>query len=126
MVRAVTAAVAAACVLVCSLASAQTPTPSPNPNSVPTPAGSPPPMRFEWVREGPAEKCGNTCREWIAATGAIVDSTVIDFEAFARARDVKGATMVIESPGGNVVQGLALGREFRRLEIITSVGKVIK
>ena len=83
-------------------------------------------MRFEWLREGPADKCGNQCREWISASGAIVDSTPQDFEIFARARDVRGATLVLDSPGGNVIPGLALGREFRRLEITTSVGKAVK
>ena len=83
-------------------------------------------MRFEWLREGPADKCGNQCREWISASGAIVDSTLQDFELFARARDVRGATVVLDSPGGNVIPGLALGREFRRLEITTSVGKAVK
>ena len=83
-------------------------------------------MRFEWLREGPADKCGNQCHEWISASGAIVDSTLQDFEIFARARDVRGATVVLDSPGGNVIPGLALGREFRRLEITTSVGKAVK
>src|SRR5262249_46106262 len=92
----------------------------------PSPAATPAPMRFEWMREGPAEKCGNHCREWISASGAIVDGTVQDFDAFARTRDLRGATIVLDSPGGNVVQGLALGREFRRLEITTSVGKSLK
>jgi hypothetical protein len=121
MVRAFVAAFIAVCFAIFSPASAQSPSLKPAQATV-TPA----PMRFEWVREGPAEKCGNRCREWISAAGAIVDSTVTDFEAFARERDVRGATIVLDSPGGNVVQGLALGREFRRLEITTSVGKAVK
>lgn len=83
-------------------------------------------MRFEWMREGPAEKCGAQCREWISASGAIVDTTVMDFEAFAQAREVRGATVVLDSPGGSVIQGLALGREFRRLEMVTTVGKAVR
>ena len=83
-------------------------------------------MRFEWMREGPAEKCGTQCREWISASGAIVDTTVMDFEAFAQTRDVRGATIALDSPGGSVVQGLALGREFRRLDIVTTVGKSVR
>ena len=118
MVRAFTAVVGAAGAVASSLALAQAPNASP-------PAG-PTPMRFEWVREAPADKCGNHCREWIAATGTIVESTIQDFEAFTRIRDVRGATLVLNSPGGAVVQGLALGREFRRLELVTSVGKTIK
>jgi hypothetical protein len=124
MVRTVAAVIVAALVLVAfidsySPAAAQALNPDP-------PSAAPTPMRFEWVREGPAEQCGDHCREWISATGAIVDSTVKDFEAFARHRDVRGAVIVLDSPGGNVVQGLALGREFRRLQLTTSVGRTVK
>jgi hypothetical protein len=77
-------------------------------------------------REGPADKCANQCREWISASGAIVENTLRDFELFARHRDVRGATIILDSPGGSVVQGLALGREFRRLDIATSVGSAVK
>jgi hypothetical protein len=121
MVRKFAAVLATVAAGISSSAFPQAPSSQANPAS--SVAG---PMRFEWMREGPAEKCGNQCREWISASGAIVDSTVLDFEAFARQRDVRGAVIVLDSPGGNVVQGLALGREFRRLEVNTSVGKSIK
>jgi hypothetical protein len=126
MVRTVAAVVVAALVFVLvafidshTQAAAQAQNPGPA-------SAAPMPMRFEWVREGPAEQCGDQCREWISATGAIVDSTVQDFVAFARQRNVRGAVIVLDSPGGNVVQGLALGREFRRLEVTTSVGRTVK
>lgn len=121
MVRELVAVSVAACVAISSSALAQSPAPNPSPA-----AAAPAPMRFEWLREGPADKCGSQCKEWISASGAIVDSTVTDFEAFARTRDVRGVTIVLDSPGGNVVQGLALGREFRRLEVTTSVGRAVK
>ncbi|HWP26826.1 MAG TPA: hypothetical protein VNL39_10835 [Xanthobacteraceae bacterium] len=126
MVRTVAAVIVAALVFVAFIfivsfppAVAQAPNPGPA-------SAAPTPMRFEWVREGPAEQCGDHCREWISATGAIADSTVQDFAAFARQRDVRGAVIVLDSPGGNVVQGLALGREFRRLRVTTSVGRTVK
>jgi hypothetical protein len=120
MVRKYIVAISIVLISISSLALAQTP------KAAPSVLAGPAPMRFEWLREGPADKCGNQCREWISASGAIVDSTPQDFEIFARARDVRGATLVLDSPGGNVIPGLALGREFRRLEITTSVGKAIK
>jgi hypothetical protein len=123
MVRASIAVLAAACTAISSAALAQT---TPNPSQPNQTVAGPPPMRFEWMREGPAEKCGTQCREWISATGAIVDTTVMDFEAFAQTRDVRGATVALDSPGGSVVQGLALGREFRRLEIVTTVGQSVR
>ena len=80
-------------------------------------------MRFEWVREGPAEACRDRCREWISATGRIAVETPRDFEAFARTRDLRGATIVLDSNGGVALAGIALGRAFRRLGLTTTVGK---
>jgi hypothetical protein len=82
-------------------------------------------MRFEWMREGPADKCRDHCREWIAATGAIAESTPRDFAAFGKSRDVRGAVIVLNSTGGAVVPGLELGREFRRLGVTTAVGRTM-
>ena len=82
-------------------------------------------MRFEWMREGPADKCRDRCREWISASGTIGESTVRDFAAFAKARDVGGAVVVLNSTGGAVVQGLELGRELRRLGVATAVGRTV-
>jgi hypothetical protein len=82
-----------------------------------------PPMRFEWVTEGPAESCGDRCREWISATGRITAETPRDFEAFARTRDIRRATVVLDSNGGVALAGIALGRAFRTLELTSTVGK---
>lgn len=82
-----------------------------------------PPMRFELVREGPADACGKSCRTWIAAAGRITPDTARDFQAFARSRDLRGMVVVLESNGGTVTAGLDLGRQFRRLEMTTTVGK---
>jgi hypothetical protein len=103
-----------------------TPTPTPpKPQARPTqPATETPPMRFEWVREGPAEACGDKCREWIAAIGRITAETPRDFEIFVRGRDLRGATLVLDSSGG-ALSGLALGRAIRRLDITTTVGKTL-
>jgi hypothetical protein len=79
-------------------------------------------MQFEWVREGPAEACGDKCREWIAAVGRITADTPREFDAFSRTRDLRGTTLVLDSPGG-AVSGLGLGRSIRGLGIRTTVGK---
>lgn len=83
-------------------------------------------MQFEWVREGPAEKCGGKCREWISATGRIVDRTPQDFEEFAKTREVRNAPIVLDSNGGLVTAGLALGRTFRRLGVTTTIGRTLR
>ncbi len=90
------------------------------------PADAKPPMRFEWVREGPADKCRNHCREWISASGRIIPNTTRSFVEFMQQRQVRGATVVIESDGGAVGASMALGRLFRQLGIATTVGRTKK
>ncbi len=80
-------------------------------------------MSFEWVREGPAEKCGTHCREWVAATGSIMPETPQRFAEFTKGRDLRGAVMVLDSLGGSLESGIWLGREIRRLGMATTVGE---
>jgi hypothetical protein len=94
--------------------------------SSPAPQDSDPAMRFELVREGPAESCGKTCRTWVSASGRITPDTARDFQAFARDRDLRGAVVMLDSNGGTVTSGLDLGRAFRRLDMTTSVGKTTR
>ncbi len=95
------------------------------PPSFDPPPKNPKAMRFEWVREGPAEKCGGNCKEWVSAKGTIVPSTGRDFEAFARTHDIAGKVIVLESGGGAVSGGLVLGRAFRRLNMTVAVGQTV-
>jgi hypothetical protein len=80
-------------------------------------------MRFEWRAEGPADRCGESCRTWISAVGAITEDTPADFEAFIAGRKANGALVVIDSEGGSVLGAMALGRAFRKLDLTTSVGR---
>jgi hypothetical protein len=84
------------------------------------------PMQFELLQEGPASACGDKCRSFIAAVGAITKDTPSDFAAFARGRDVTGATLVLDSSGGSVLGTLSLGRAIRRLGVNTTVGKLTR
>jgi hypothetical protein len=111
-----------ACVLSLSCAFAQEKD-SPKPAISPSLVQASEPMRFQWIKEGPREACRDRCREWIAAGGTITEQTPKEFAAFAQGRDVRGATVLLESTGGVVSAGLALGREFRRLGVTTSVGR---
>jgi hypothetical protein len=83
------------------------------------------PMRFDLRLQGPAASCGNKCRIWISASGAITAETPHDFELFAQAHDLAGATVVIDSDGGSVLGAIALGRDIRRLGLDTTVGRVV-
>ena len=83
------------------------------------------PMQFE-SRQGPREACQPNCRTWISATGAITGDTPREFDAFAKNRNIRGATLVLDSDGGSVLGALALGRAVRKLGMITTVGKTIE
>jgi hypothetical protein len=83
----------------------------------------PAPMRFEWRVEGPAEQCGAHCRAWISATGVITEDTARAFETFARANNVRGAKLVLDSEGGSVLSAMALGRVIRNFDMTTTVGR---
>ena len=83
------------------------------------------PMQFDMRLEGPSEACRPKCRTWISATGAITADTLRDFEAFAKGRNIRGATLVLDSDGGSVLGALALGRAVRRLGMVTTVGKTV-
>ena len=96
---------------------------SANDRSIAKDEGKPGSMRFEWRMEGPAEQCGPSCRRWISAIGVITDNSPREFEAFVKANEVRGATLVLDSEGGAVLATLTLGRAIRRLELTTTVGR---
>jgi hypothetical protein len=82
------------------------------------------PMRFALHQEGPAEACGASCRVLISASGMITSDTPREFDNFVRSRDVRGATIVLDSKGGSVLGAIALGRAIRSLNLATTVGRV--
>jgi hypothetical protein len=82
-------------------------------------------MHFESHGEAPASICEQSCRTWITASGPITERTPRDFQDFAAKRDLRGATLVLDSEGGSVVGAIELGRAVRKLEMNTTVGKSI-
>jgi len=74
------------------------------------------PMRFSWVA------CQPNCRGWIAAVGIVTADSPKDFDDFARGRQLAGATIVLDSSGGSVNDSIALGRRWRNLGALTTVG----
>ena len=77
------------------------------------------PMRFEWV------PCDGNCRGWVSAVGVVTSDTPKAFEAFADGRNLAGATMVLDSSGGSVNDAIALGRRWRALGMLTTVGATV-
>ncbi|GAA0003046.1 hypothetical protein BRDID11002_30470 [Bradyrhizobium diazoefficiens] len=74
------------------------------------------PMKFSWVA------CEPNCRGWVSAVGIITADTPKDFEEFSRGRQLGGATVVLDSSGGSVNDAITLGRRFRNLGLLTTVG----
>jgi len=81
------------------------------------------PMQFTLWREGPEQVCGTRCRTWVSGIGTITSETPHEFAEFARAHDLQGATLALDSGGGSVHGAMALGRQVRRLGMTTTVGK---
>lgn len=73
-------------------------------------------MKFGWVA------CEPNCRGWVSAIGIITADTPRDFEEFSRGRHLGGATVVLDSSGGSVNDAITLGRRFRNLGLLTTVG----
>jgi hypothetical protein len=74
------------------------------------------PMKFSWVA------CQPNCRGWVSAVGIVTADTPTDFDQFARGRQLGGATIVLDSSGGSVNASIALGRRWRNLGALTTVG----
>jgi hypothetical protein len=78
------------------------------------------PMRFNWVA------CEPNCRGWVSAVGIVTADSPRDFDEFARGRDLAGATIVLDSSGGSVNDSITLGRRFRSLGALTTVGVSVR
>jgi hypothetical protein len=74
------------------------------------------PMKFTWV------DCQPNCRGWVSAAGVVTADSPRDFDEFAHGRQLGGATIVLDSSGGSVNASIALGRRFRELGALTTVG----
>jgi hypothetical protein len=78
------------------------------------------PMKFSWVA------CQPNCRGWVSAVGIVTADSPRDFDEFARGRQLSGATIVLDSSGGSVNDSIALGRRWRNLGALTTVGTSVQ
>jgi hypothetical protein len=78
------------------------------------------PMHFNWVA------CQGDCKGWVSAVGIVTADSPKEFEEFARDRKLGGATIVLDSSGGSVNDSIALGRRFRGLGALTTVGTTVR
>jgi hypothetical protein len=78
------------------------------------------PMHFKW------NVCQGDCKGWISAVGIVTADSPREFEEFAKDRQLAGATIVLDSSGGSVNDSIALGRKFRSLGALTTVGATVR
>ena len=78
------------------------------------------PMRFSWVA------CQPDCRGWVSAVGIVTADSPKDFDEFSRGHPLRGTTIVLDSSGGSVNDSIALGRRWRDLGAMTTVGITIQ
>jgi hypothetical protein len=74
------------------------------------------PMHFNWIA------CQPNCRGWVSAVGIVTADSPREFDEFARGRELHGTTIVLDSSGGSVNDSIALGRRWRALGALTTVG----
>ena len=79
---------------------------------------------FSWVACQPNCKGGGS--GWVNAVGIVTADTPGDFDEFARGRQLGGATIVLDSSGGSVNDAIALGRRWRNLGALTTVGTSVQ
>src|SRR2546423_8268705 len=77
-------------------------------------------MHFKW------NGCQPDCRGWVSAVGIVTSDSPREFEEFARDRQLAGATIVLDSSGGSVNDSISLGRKFRSLGAMTTVGATVR
>jgi len=78
------------------------------------------PMHFKWVA------CQPDCKGWVSAVGIVTADSPKAFDEFARDRQLAGATIVLDSSGGSVNDAITLGRRFRSLGALTTVGITVR
>jgi len=84
------------------------------------------PMSFNVVSLD-APECGDKCPEVIVADGVIEESTpqaFVDFLVSASQTGRLNAVIYLNSPGGNVVASMELGKDFRKVRAVAIVSGV--
>jgi len=89
------------------------------------------PMHFAWHAPAgdtgsatDAVPCAASCRGFVSAVGVITGDTPAAFADFAASHNLGGATIVLDSSGGSVLDAIKLGRHWRDLGVTTTVGIV--
>ena len=84
-------------------------------------------MDFKVVSLSFGSKCGKRCPGVMVANGEMTSGTVERFIDFAQQASKLGASnvLIIDSPGGHLVEGVNLGHVLRKLRTSVFVGRVV-
>jgi hypothetical protein len=88
------------------------------------PAGA---MDFKLVTLSTNGECRQHCPSVMVATGSMSLGTMDAFISFAQQAAARGSSnvLIIDSPGGHLIEGIKLGMALRRLRTTVFVGRVI-
>lgn len=80
------------------------------------------PMVF-FIAKGPADSCGRSCNEWIAAVGKFDDDTLQRFKSFVETLHGRNLPIFFHSPGGLAKAGVEIGLALRERRMTAGVGQ---
>ncbi len=90
----------------------------------PATAPAPEPMRIVLVRSGEAG-CEPTCREWLAAQGAITNETLEELRKALAAVNGRKPPVLVYSTGGTVEVAMAMGELIRQHGLDVAVARTV-
>jgi len=97
---------------------------APAPAAAFTPAEGKAPMTVTLVRSDAAD-CGTHCAEWLALTGMIVPGTPALLRAALDRLGHRSVPVLVDSPGGSVEAGMAMGKMIRARKLDVIVGGTV-
>ena len=75
--------------------------------------------------KGPANSCGPGCDRWIAVEGQIDAGAAPRFRKFLRQLRDRNLPIYFTSPGGNLVQAMAMGAMLREKPVVARVARTV-
>jgi hypothetical protein len=90
----------------------------------PAPPDKTPPMVF-YVAKGAPDSCGAGCDSWIAVEGRVDADTADRFRKFLHPLRDRNLPIYFLSPGGNLLQALAMGRMLHERPTIARVARTM-
>jgi hypothetical protein len=84
-----------------------------------------PPVTAVYIAKGVADSCGPGCDRWIVVEGRLDTGAAARLRKFYGARKTANLPLYLHSPGGDVRQGIAMGRLLRERKATARVGRTV-